>query len=166
MENADLSSVGIACGFRGLNNFTDGVVCYMDFGFTEACATTWAYNNMSTRTECLNCFGHAFNELPNNLAPPTCDLAGCIQCDEDTAGPLFQDFAGRTRRRAGLLTAIVRNCTDIFRLVHRDPCDDPLTSSPSDTPTMAPTDGSSSSLAMVPFLLSSTFLPTVLYLFA
>jgi hypothetical protein len=167
IETPDLASVGIACGFRGLSNFTDGVVCYMENGFTEACAVIWVYNSQQTRRECPSCVGHWLGQLPNNLEPPTCYLAECIQCDEDKSGAIFADFAGRTRRRSGLVTGIVRNCTDVPRLVHRDPCDDsPLTLSLSDPPTMAPTDASSTSLVTVPFLWSTTFICTAFYLLA
>jgi hypothetical protein len=166
MENPDLTSVGIQCGFRALANYTDGVLCFMENGFTEACAVIWVHGARHTRQECPSCTLHAVNQLPNNLEPPTCYLAECIQCDEDMAGPIFQEFAARTRRRAGLISGIVRNCTDIPHLVHRDPCDDDYSpqsrsSSPSDAPTMAPTDASSSSRLPVAFLLSSTlFLST------
>ena len=164
MENPDLSSVSVTCGFRGLTNFTDGVACLMENGFSKACAATWIHNSQETRRKCDSCILHALSQLPNNLEPPTCHLATCIQCDEDIAGPIFGKFAGRTRRRAGVLSGIVRNCTDISRLVLRDPCDDARTRSPSDAPAMAPTDASSR--VTVLFLLSSTFISTIFYLFA
>ena len=148
----------------------------METGFTEACAVTWSYNTKQTRQECPICVSHALQQRANNLEPPTCYLATCIQCDEDVSGAIFAEFAGLTRRRAGLLSGIARNCTEVSRLVVRDPCVDlshspsdsptmtPPTESPTESPTMAPTDASSQ--VTVPFLLSSTFLSTVFYLFA
>jgi hypothetical protein len=115
----------------------------MGFGFTEPCASVWIYNSFNTNQNCPQCAVHALQKYPNNDEAPTCYLADCIQCDEDQSGPLFQKFAGRTRRRSGLLSYIVRNCTTIPSLVHRDPCDDtPLTKPPSAAPTAAPTDDS------------------------
>ena len=132
MVNPDLTSVGIACGFRGLTNFTDGIVCYMENGFSEPCARTWMYDTLYTSSKCGQiCTSHVVNKSPNNLAPPTCYLSPCIQCDEDESGPNFKKFAGRTRRDSGLLSAIVRNCSSLVQFRQRDPCDmTPLTVPP------------------------------------
>jgi len=36
----------------------------------------------------------------------------CLACDEAHSGPIFKEFAGRTRRRSGLSSAIARPCLD------------------------------------------------------
>ena len=56
------------------------------------------------------------NKITNskyNGPAPKCELNDCLQCDEDKSGPIFQHFAGRTRRRSGLLSAIVRPCKSL-----------------------------------------------------
>lgn len=78
-----IAEVGIRCAVRAILNFTDGVTCYMDEGFTEPCATIWIYNSFETRVKCPMCTDHAFSGAPNNGPPPTCQLAECLQCDED-----------------------------------------------------------------------------------
>ena len=61
---------------------------------------------------------------PNNGPPPQCLLNNCLECDEVYAGPLFTSVGGRTRRRSGLLSEIVRNCSEISHVRH-DPCQNP-----------------------------------------
>jgi hypothetical protein len=134
MSNPDLAEVGIRCTIRSIVNFTDGVACYNDEGFTDSCATTWIYNSLKTSASCPTCGSFAISMAPNNGDPPTCELAECLQCDEDESGPIFKTFSGRTRRGSGLLSAIVRPCSSITSLIHRDPCDD-STSAPSAAPT-------------------------------
>ena len=110
----------------------------MNVGFTEACAYLWTFNSAFTRTACPQCAQHAIGGFPNNEDPPTCDLVDCIQCDEDSSGPVFQEYAGRTRRRSGILSKIVRNCTDIPAITHRDPSKAMDPNQPMPTP--APSD--------------------------
>lgn len=158
MSNPNLAEVGIRCGFRSILDFTDGVSCYIDEGFTEGCATIWIYNSLKTSVACPTCPGHAINMEPNNGDAPTCELAECLQCDEEESGPLFKKFAGRTRRGSGLLSAIVRPCNSISSFVHRDPCDD-STSAPTAAPnaptTEAPTGGGPVVSSLLWLLLSS-----------
>lgn len=82
---------------------------------------------------------------PNNMPPPTCYLAPCIQCDEDLAGPNFKKFSGRTRRNSGLLSGIARNCSTISPVQPVDPCTviveptkSPVADGESDPPVPAP----------------------------
>ena len=78
----------------------------MDLGMTEACAKIWVYDAIHDSSECgLTCAKDL--KTPYNL-PPDCRLNSCLQCDEDRAGPNFKTFAGRTRRRSGLASAIQR----------------------------------------------------------
>jgi hypothetical protein len=158
----DLATVGIACTLRSLIAFADGLKCYMDYGFTEACATIWIYGSLNTYAECPSCLTFGLQDLPNNLEPPTCYLAECIQCDEDESGPIFKEYAARTRRGSGLLTAIVRNCTSIPRLVHRDPCDDTaLTLPPTSAPTEAPSEASGNTPGVIFSLLAMAWIGMV-----
>ena len=36
--------------------------------------------------------------------PGTCNLNTCLSCDEEKSGPIFAQFAGRTRRSSGIVT--------------------------------------------------------------
>ena len=58
---------------------------------------------------------------PNNGPPPTCGLNKCLQCDEDKAGPIFSQYAARTRRRSGLISEIIRPCDTIAKGIVHDP---------------------------------------------
>lgn len=123
MTTPDLSEVGTSCAFRAIVDFADGVECYRETGFSDACAASWVYNTNNTRAKCLSpCLEHSSSGLPNNLPAPGCELAECMQCDEDNSGDLFKKFAGRTRRNSGLLSKIVRPCSSIATILHQDPC--------------------------------------------
>ncbi len=100
---------------------------------------------MNTCRACPSCVAHTIQNRPNNLPPPTCYLAPCIQCDEDLAGPNFLKFSGRTRRNSGLLSGIARNCSTISPVQPVDPCTvlveptmSPMADGGSDAPTPVP----------------------------
>ena len=94
MTKPDLAEIGTKCGARGLTNFTRGVSCFMDQGFTKSCAFIWMANAKYTKETCgPQCITHTLLELPNNLPPPTCYLAECIECDEQCEFlPLFLEL--------------------------------------------------------------------------
>jgi hypothetical protein len=54
--------------------------------------------------------------------PVTCDLVGCSLCDELLAGHIFQKYAGATRRSAGIVGTIKRDCDSVANLNHKAPC--------------------------------------------
>jgi len=64
--------------------------CFLDLGFTQACVATWFANAANTFRECLDvCLPYLESgDLPNR-PPPDCELAECIQCDEDRSGLIF-----------------------------------------------------------------------------
>lgn len=146
MASPDLSDSGIKCAFRALANITDGVECYKELGFSDACAAIWLYNTQYTSSMCLTpCLQHASSGLPNNGPAPGCELVECMQCDEDVSGPLFKKFAARTRRASGLLSQIVRPCNAVPKVIHVDPC-----TLFTDSPTKSPTsDGSTRASAVL-----------------
>ena len=139
MAMPDLTSFDIACAFRGLISFQDGVACYMEAGFTsQSCATIWAYDAQNTNINCgCVCATHAASGNPNFGPPPTCTPADCLVCDEQQSGPKSKQFAVRTRRNSGLLSGQVRNCTEIAPIVQQDPCSVDLM-----TPSSAPVTAS------------------------
>jgi len=115
----DITKVGKECGVEAVLDMALGIKCFRELGLTEPCAQIWAYDAVADAKPCGGtCLKDAGQ--PYNL-PPDCRLNDCLQCDEDTVGPIFKRFAGRTRRRSGLLSAIQRPCSSVARLVHT-PC--------------------------------------------
>lgn len=108
--------------FRGTED--DGVQCFIELGFTQGCANIWYYNTNKTKDACGQvCTRYVLSREPTNGPPPNCTLADCLYCDEVNAGPIFQQYAGRSRRRSGLMSGIVRNCSEIVPLKQENPCD-------------------------------------------
>jgi len=117
LRAVDLTSSGRRCSLQGLLSFDLGVDCYKDLGFTDTCAEMWIYNGYNTRDSCLwTCLADTF--AANNGGGPQCQLNSCLQCDEEHSGPLFKHFAARTRRRSGMLSAIVRPCDALYQITH------------------------------------------------
>lgn len=106
--------------------------CFENIGFTRDCAFVWASNSLNTNlainaalaaipdgpvfdgpVSCTQC-ALAILECNQNpatcgalqlpLTPGTCDLSPCVLCDEEVSGPIFQQYAGRTRRNTGIVT--------------------------------------------------------------
>lgn len=120
MANPDMTSAGKKCATKGIINEHWGKKCYEDLGFTPPCATIWNYDGVYDGKECAwTCIRNLRSD--NNGPPPLCELNDCLQCDEDKAGPAFKDFAGRTRRRSGLPSAIARSCSEFPQIIH-EPC--------------------------------------------
>lgn len=93
----------------------------MDLGLTLECAKIWNYDGIYDGKICATaCIGHLSD--PNNGPAPSCQLNQCLQCDEDYAGPIFSSFGGRTRRRSGLLSEIIRSCSSITKITTHNPC--------------------------------------------
>ncbi len=95
----------------------------MDIGLTLECARIWNYDGIFDGQACGKICSTELKD-PNNGPPPACKLNNCLQCDETKAGPNFTLFAGRTRRRSGLRSEIVRPCSSIAQIDHT-PCSDP-----------------------------------------
>ena len=117
----DFTSAGKICATKGLINEQAGLDCYVALGLSLECAKIWNYDGNFDGQACgKTCLGDISS--PNNGPPPTCDLNACLQCDEEEAGPIFTSFAGRTRRRSGLLSEIIRPCESIARILKHEPC--------------------------------------------
>ena len=101
----------------GLINEQKGMECYMNIGLTMECAKIWNYDGIFDGKACGTVCTQELND-PNNGPPSACALNDCLQCDEENAGPTFSSFAGRTRRRSGLLSEIVRSCSSISHIDH------------------------------------------------
>jgi len=86
-QGPQLRSAAQHCGIKGILGKNAGTRCFMDLGFTEACASMWHYNAVNTRKKCrFKCWAFfLFNKAPNT--GPQCELAACIECDETESGP-------------------------------------------------------------------------------
>lgn len=121
---SSLKNKASICGFRGILNATDGVECFVGLGFTRNCANIWYDNTNFTSETCFEvCTKFTITREPSNGPLPNCTLANCLYCDEVNAGPIFKQFAGRARRNSGLLSGIVRNCSEVIPLKQENPCD-------------------------------------------
>ena len=116
----DFTTAGKTCAEKGLLHEPSGQKCYESLGLTPACAKIWNYDGIFDGHKCMtSCITH-LND-PNNGNPPSCALNECLQCDEDKAGPIFSQFAARTRRRSGLVSEIIRPCDTIAMGINHDP---------------------------------------------
>mmetsp|Transcript_929 Transcript_929/g.3027 ORF Transcript_929/g.3027 Transcript_929/m.3027 type:complete len:277 (-) Transcript_929:233-1063(-) len=114
MSITDMTAAGERCATLALVSEDLGLECYLSLGYTEACSRIWLYDGLYDARACArDCAGSL--DDPYNL-PPDCALNPCLQCDEDQAGPIFQRFAGRTRRRSGIESAIQRPCNTVARV--------------------------------------------------
>lgn len=88
---------------------------------TEGCAAIWMANVRSTLHNCGGaCFAEDLFDTAFNGPAPFCELSECLQCDEDNAGDVFKAYAGQTRRRSGLISAIARPCDTIATEIRHD----------------------------------------------
>lgn len=84
-------------------------------GFSKPCARTWFYNVKNTRRACL---GTCLLALNVPYLKQDGSLNDCIQCYEDSSGPVFKAVSGRTRRNSGIPSALCRPCETVAPLVH------------------------------------------------
>jgi hypothetical protein len=162
-QGANMRTSSQGCGFRGISDPADGVLCFQQLGMTDACAAVWYYNTKSTSTFCAAtlCGAFVLSGDPPNGPAPTCELAACLQCDEDNSGPIFEEYAGRNRRNSGLLSEIVRPCSsNVYFTEHYDPCTGPSTLEP----TAAPSASDGRRVKTVQSVVIVTLLSVVLYL--
>eukprot|EP00536_Pseudo-nitzschia_multiseries_P001868 jgi/Psemu1/235132/estExt_Genewise1.C_240087 len=59
--------------------------------------------------------------IASNGPAPECALSACLTCNDEVSAPTFERFAGRSRRRSGLLATAARPCGSIPKIEH-DPC--------------------------------------------
>ena len=117
MAIPDMTSAGKKCATKGLIHESWGKKCYEELGYTTPCASIWNYDGIYDGKKCFGvCIKELFSDL--NGPPPMCELNECLKCDEVEAGPLFKAFAGRTRRRSGIASAIARGCDEFAHITH------------------------------------------------
>ena len=123
LKHIDLTTLGEGCGAKAMTNFWRGQECFQELGFTEDCSKLWADNARKTGWNCgMTCLVGDILDKDFNGPPPTCALNDCLSCDEKESGLIFRKFAGRTRRSAGLLSAIARPCSEIADIRHTTTC--------------------------------------------
>jgi hypothetical protein len=124
MSKPDLTTPARQCARRfGLDRKKR---CYEEeIGFTSHCAESWAYNAQNTRRECSStCIGDygllnlIFRRYPGENTDVSGQLRPCLSCDENLSGPGFKYSAGRTRRNSGILSAITRPESEVFKVDH------------------------------------------------
>lgn len=65
--------------------------------------------------------------IPSNGPAPDCVLNACIRCNDEFSSEIFELFAGRSRRRSGLLSTAARPCGSIPNIEHQAcPITEPL----------------------------------------
>lgn len=119
LEHSDLSSLAKLCASQAAVHLSVGVECFVRAGFTQPCATIWAYDVLNTAQKCFQrCTAHM--AAPPNGPAPTCALNDCIVCDQEESGALFDQYAGRTRSRSGVLSALVLPCSQFTNLTQQE----------------------------------------------
>ncbi len=113
----DFTTSGKVCASIGLFDEQAGLACYMDIGLTMECAKIWNYDGIYDGQACGKICTKEL-KYPNNGPPPACALNDCLECDEENAGPIFSSVGGRTRRRSGLRSEIIRDCSSIAHIDH------------------------------------------------
>lgn len=120
--DSDFTTEGKKCATKAILSEHMGLKCYESLGLTKDCSKIWNYDGIYDAKVCMkDCLSHANLFKDNNGPPPTCTLNPCLQCDEDKAGPLFTQFSGRTRRRSGLISEIIRPCDSIAKNITHSP---------------------------------------------
>mmetsp|Transcript_2457 Transcript_2457/g.5358 ORF Transcript_2457/g.5358 Transcript_2457/m.5358 type:complete len:373 (-) Transcript_2457:358-1476(-) len=95
-----------------------------DFNSTESSSSDNWYN---LPVILRNRFSSSLNKtesgssVPSNGPSPECALNTCITCNDDVSAPTFERFAGRSRRRSGLVSTAARPCGSIPKIDHY-PC--------------------------------------------
>ncbi|KAL3918056.1 MAG: hypothetical protein SGILL_004426, partial [Bacillariaceae sp.] len=59
--------------------------------------------------------------IDGTSANSTCAPSECFQCDENTSGRYFDRYAGRSRRRSGMLATDPFQCSEL-PIIAQDPC--------------------------------------------
>lgn len=119
----DFTTAGKKCASIGLFDEAKGLECYMNLGLTQECAKIWNYDGIYDGKACGVICAKELTD-PNNGPAPACQINDCLECDEEKAGPIFTSYAGRSRRRSGLLSEIIRDCSSIAHIDH-NPCANP-----------------------------------------
>jgi hypothetical protein len=143
-QGPDFDSETGQCGRLALTGDEQASLdCFTDLGFTNSCASLWLAKLTNSRRECAGvCAVFLVSGDPPNSDYPECTLAECLECDHTFSATVFESFGGRNSQNSGLLSQIVRPCSNHLSLTHIDPCLAPILTSdaPSLTPYSQPPD--------------------------
>ncbi len=83
-----------------------------NIGLTDSCKQCWLKNVECTASNCWGlCLYEDMFDIPHNAEDGA--LSKCLSCDEHYCGKSFRECAGMTRRRAGIVTNIIRDKTEV-----------------------------------------------------
>ena len=106
MNYFDITDKVRKCTLKGIFSKKQCIKCLKNLGFTDKCAEIWFENTKNTRKKCFRkCIIRVLNPHNNKNG----SMNECIKCDEEISGPIFQKYAGRTRRNSTLRSAIYRD---------------------------------------------------------
>lgn len=112
----DLTAPVRECGFLAFREGQEANIdCLLELGFDLPCAQIWYHNTTHTRENCLSECLLTLREPYHN---PDGSLNDCLQCDEDTSGPVFKKYAGRTRRNSGFPNSMCRPWSEVEAIPH------------------------------------------------
>jgi len=119
----DLVNASKYCIKKSLLNQKETMKCFQGLGFSESCARIWIANGENTAQRCaIPCTAMELQNYNNNGAAPECSLNSCLACNAESSGSVFDKFAGRTRRRSGVLSTIARSCEESIIIDHGYAC--------------------------------------------
>lgn len=99
-----------------------------DTGLTDECIKIWAWDTISA--SCGECATPCLHDKDLSCGiyndPKTGELCDCLECDHQCYDPIFTKYTGLTRRRAGMISEVGRNCTDVYAYSWTDFDDQPV----------------------------------------
>ena len=117
MRTVDLTTASHNCEVKAATDQAKGRQCFEDLGFSTDCAELWSNAAREKEKKCaFKCVVGIFRDTPFNSDAPSCTLNDCLQCKKDHTYSEFRHFAGRTSASSGLLSAIVRPCSEIANI--------------------------------------------------
>lgn len=103
-----LTEIARGCAFEDFIGTSKD--CFLNAGLTDDCADCWVENVKCDREHCVF---PCLMESIFNMDTGTGSLSKCFACDEYYCSEMFIGCAGMSRRRAGIITDIQRDQTEI-----------------------------------------------------
>jgi len=111
-----MSLVAYECALKYLLGASESQTstCFGRLGLSSHCNECWIQNMKCSTASCLStCLWHNIMlKVPWSDASAT--LNPCIKCDEVNCGPTFVKCAGANRRRAGIVSDIMRTDAEVW----------------------------------------------------
>ncbi|KAL7566996.1 hypothetical protein ACA910_019923 [Epithemia clementina (nom. ined.)] len=117
MKQMDMITASENCEVKASAGQSSGRECFEALGFSSPCADLWANAARNNEKNCaFKCVVQDLQDTPFNGDSPTCSMNECLQCMEYNSAKTFQQFAGRTHASSGILSAVVRLCSDFANI--------------------------------------------------